>query len=64
LAARFASPESKALPGRLLRQRLTGAIEDGNGKAEHTLVVVFKGANRARRDHLINVLMVPLRRSN
>ena len=56
--------ESKPLPGNLLRQQLTEAVEDGNGKADHTLVVVFKGANRTPREHLINVVMVPLRQSN
>ena len=44
--------------------QLTEAIEDGNGKADHMLVVVFKGANRVPRKHLINVVMMPLRQSN
>jgi len=48
----------------LLRQQLTEAIEDGNGKADHTLVVVFKRANSPPREHLINVVMVPLHQSN
>jgi hypothetical protein len=48
----------------LLRQQLTEAIEDGNGKADHTLVVVFKGSEQGPREHLINVVMVPLRQSN